>query len=78
MDYCNGPLHDIADLAPEMHDILCILDANADLTDDPRMDGMTDCYVLSLDDIEAVRDLIGRMPVAAQRRPVSPEELEQT
>ena len=68
---CADPLHDLADLAPEMHRLLQIIQVNADLADDPRMDGLTDCYLVPLDDIDAIGALIGK------KRTVTAKELEQ-
>lgn len=31
---------------------------NADLKPDPRMNGTTDCYLVPIDDIERLRDLL--------------------
>lgn len=35
-----------------------VLLVNADVGPDPRMDGMTDCYLVPLDDIDAARQAI--------------------
>jgi len=37
------------------HDAAAFVLANAEVGPDPRMDGMTDCYLVPLDDIEMLR-----------------------
>ena len=38
---------------------------NADIAPDPRMKGSTDCYVVTLDDIDAARALLARLDAEA-------------
>ncbi len=50
----------LAMAAEEMLDALINAETNSDLGPDPRMGGLTDCYLVTIDDMDAIRAAIAK------------------
>ncbi len=54
------PARTMRDAAPDMLAALEFAELNAELAPDPRMDGLADCYLVTIDDLNAIRAAINK------------------